>query len=164
MANPVLTEHGADALSALIAGLGRHSVVIEVGRVGWQVTTLIARSIRDSGKKMSFVSISDDIDPELHIRLRDEGLDDYVKLIADDPENACDEFGRESVDAAFIHSSTQNVMIRNIWSWSEKMRLNALLVGNWDERSRLAVTKETRGAFTRVGFDQSIWKIPLYNK
>lgn len=160
----MLTEHGEEALSILISQLKPGSVVVEVNRSGWQVTLAIASAIKGSGKDMDFLSISDEVDQELYARLGNEGLDDYVRLIADDPENACDEFGRESVDAAFIHSGPQNVMIRNIWSWSEKMAINALLCGNWDERSRLAVMKETRGAYSRFGFDQSLWKIPLYNR
>lgn len=159
-----LTDHGRDALDALIQKLPKGSVIVEVGRSGWDVTTTIAKAIKESGKSQHFSSIGEDADQELFRRLHNDETEDFVKLIANDPEDAAEEFGRESINFAFIHPGPQNWMIRLIWTWSELMDMNGLLCGVWDDRSRIAIQRETRGAYVRVGFDQSIWKIPLYNR
>lgn len=163
----MLTQHGADALFALVSQLPPKSIFVEIGRKTGQETILLAHAIRETRGGI-LVSLGKEPSMEnFHDITQEAELDEFLELFYEDTINAeqlSERYGNDSIAGAFIHSAPQTTMIKTIWSWSQKVKLNGLLCGDWTEDSRLAITKETKGAFTRIGFDQSLWKIPLYTK
>lgn len=163
----MLTQHGADALSALVSQLPPKSIFIEIGRRTGEETILIANAVREIRGGM-FVSFGKEPSAgHFHDSMDTLDLNEFTELFYEheiDEESLSERYGDDAIAGVFIHSTQQSKIIKSIWTWSQKIKLNGLLCGDWNEDSRVAITKETKGAFTRIGFDQSLWKIPLYSK
>ena len=163
----MLTQHGADALYALVSQLPPKSIFIEVGRRTGEETILLASAVREIRGGM-FVSMGKEPSAgHFHDSMDTLDLHEFTEVFYEheiDEESLSERYGDDSIAGVFIHSAPQSKIIKSIWTWSQKIKLNGLLCGDWTEDSRVAIAKETRGAFTRIGFDQSLWKIPLYSK
>lgn len=163
----MLTQHGADALYALVSQLPPKSVFVEVGRRTGEETILLASAVREIRGGV-FVSLgSEPSAGHFYDSMDTLDLMDFTDIFYEQEigeESLSERYGDDSIAGVFIHSAPQSKIIKSIWTWSQKIKLNGLLCGDWTEDSRVAIMKETKGAFTRIGFDQSLWKIPLYSK
>lgn len=160
----MLSGHASDAIRHTVSQAPEGAVIVELGRPDADVTIAIAKSIKDHNKDIRFASISDVITTEFSSAFHNAGLDGYARLIAEDAEESAEKFGQESVYAVFVHSDIPSTMAKLFWSWSEKIEIGGFFFGDWTDQSKLSVIKETKGAYTRIGFDQSVWKIPLYTR